>query len=737
MPFGFFKKSQGAAAPMPMENSASAEQKQPEKSLSMFKFKKADSTKKLTNYLGHLLDTSRINYEAAQYNGVKIAGADSPTNKTILGNYEAVLTQAAYMSRLSYEPNNVIAQACNLVNYNPVVFNTGLSMIRQAHSRGSSLQKAVNKAVAFAKSKQAPADPNFYGPKPVSVLSQPFIGNGAILNEQAKDGVGLIDNVSTPYFIQIVDYRGYSGASPHAGSKVLYISFRGTLSFRSTITDLKGAPRNLMQMMECARMRGDGGSNITGVDAFKEYLDTAAEQGAKLSAHGGFVQNLIPVVGNACYLLDNSFLGDGTVDNIIVTGHSLGGANATLFAMLLAAMKKAGAASLARPSIHCITFGAPKLLSDYSRLVFNQLLDEGYMTLDRVANRAAHAGAFLSIIHVDPIPVLPLPYVHPGYMILKTEIKTQSRTGRSKSISNIREMFAGIPQPGKMNFNNLPTYKEFLNCFDRIPPMDDASYDLYVNNAPFGTIYENMLKIKGIINKNPQKILETYQYISQVIVKAILGFPGKIDENQVKSEAESLAADAESAESVISKIKDEGVEGQVGGLSLIGKSATAYKNATVARGPNHIVYGCKKNITPFLCHLGTMGIGFIGNLKNVALNRVPYAKLVKEGQMLHVVEVIKKDAPHRIQCKYTIDPEMNGPQPSAPRAFNKTRRLINNKNYRNRIINKSRATLKNVSNKASSTIKRLGAKVSAYNAANLGISGAKAASRLLGAMVKP
>ena len=68
----------------------------------------------------------------------------SNENLKLFGRYEAVLTQAAYMSRLVYEPAKVIADAANFVNYNPVGFNTALTLAKgkyfdHCHRRFTSL----------------------------------------------------------------------------------------------------------------------------------------------------------------------------------------------------------------------------------------------------------------------------------------------------------------------------------------------------------------------------------------------------------------------------------------------------------------------------------------------------------------------------------------------------------------------------------------------------------------------
>jgi hypothetical protein len=86
---------------------------------------------------------------------------------------------------------------------------------------------------------------------------------------------------------------------------------------------------------------------------------------------------------------------------IFLTGHSLGGAFATMFGYLLAE-------SHISP-VHIVTFGAPALMGDGGRNRFNEHLDQGRVTLDRV------------VCNGDPIPLLPPRYSHPGFRPLATE----------------------------------------------------------------------------------------------------------------------------------------------------------------------------------------------------------------------------------------------------------------------------------------------------------------------------
>jgi hypothetical protein len=552
--------------------------------------------KKLTTYLDTVLPQG---YTDLPYNGKSVTVPDYSPYLNAVGQYEAVLTQAAYFSRLAYEMNPVIASAMQLVTHNPVVFNTGLAMIRRKFSR-------------------------YNQPTDMTVKRETELGKGCVLYK--KHGI-----VETPCHIQVVDYRGKVSGCPHPGKKVLYISFRGTISLKSALTDAKAVFQNLGSLVQNCEMQG-----VRGNMAFAEYIQGAEQYRSTVpplnkvnpfGAHFGFIENLIPVMPDICKLLELEYLADNTVDKIVVTGHSLGGANATLAALVLAGFKRAGISCLQRPSLHCITFGAPKLLHDYSRNVFNSLLDEGILTLDRVANRmknlvlaATSMGAAINLV-----PTIPPNMVHPGYMVLKTEIKTQSRTGRSKNISDLRKMFAGISEGGLLGlqFNGLPTYTEFLNCFTRV--MTDGDYKSLIGKLPFGTLYYgskegSYSKIKTIVATILQVSPESPE-LSATEVEAK-------EDASASSEAAGVSGNTGEEAAV-----EEGEEGQQAGGGVL---TDMYKQTTVERGPNHIVYSCAKNISGLSCHMGYMGISYNGGVKNVSLSRPPFATFLPEGNTLRV-----------------------------------------------------------------------------------------------------
>lgn len=133
---------------------------------------------------------------------------------------------------------------------------------------------------------------------------------------------------------------------------------------------------------------------------------------------------------------------------LFITGHSLGGAYASLFAFIVAECHKEQFPFI--DTSHLITFGAPTLLSDTARNTFNKYLDSGFLTLDRVVSQAK------TLLVIDAIPSIPVGFSHPGYQPLKTELYRtglsfkgpEEATGRAYQLKNIEGVFVSKKQVG-------------------------------------------------------------------------------------------------------------------------------------------------------------------------------------------------------------------------------------------------------------------------------------------------
>jgi hypothetical protein len=118
---------------------------------------------------------------------------------------------------------------------------------------------------------------------------------------------------------------------------------------------------------------------------------------------------------------------------LFITGHSLGGAYATIFGLIMAECRAVSFPGL--QSIHIVSFGSPTVLGDGTRNTFNAHLDSGKLTLDRVVSY----GMFSKVS--DIIPSIPVGFSHPGFQPLRTELYPEKKTGRAYNIEMIRKVY--------------------------------------------------------------------------------------------------------------------------------------------------------------------------------------------------------------------------------------------------------------------------------------------------------
>ena len=151
---------------------------------------------------------------------------------------------------------------------------------------------------------------------------------------------------------------------------------------------------------------------------------------------------------------------------LFITGHSLGGAYASLFAFILAEGKVTGSLPIMAKitSIHLISFGAPCILGENARNTFNAHLDSGLITLDRVVSQKVAARSAATQLLVggivgpnDVIPTIPAGFVHPGYRPLNNPLKNfqPEAKGRPYSIDYVRKFYGA---PAKTRYREPATW---------------------------------------------------------------------------------------------------------------------------------------------------------------------------------------------------------------------------------------------------------------------------------------
>jgi hypothetical protein len=220
----------------------------------------------------------------------------------------------------------------------------------------------------------------------------------------------------------------------------IIVSFKGSSTIQNFIDDLKSMkPTDFSTAIKQIGLQVEGLGNVA----------------------GGFVFPLLHAFMALKTALKQRMNGK-SVNRLFVTGHSLGGAYATLFSWMLALLKKSGDPEVQSiQTIHIVTFGAPLLFSDKARNQFNSLLDEGLLTLDRVVSqqiasiKTAVAGTLgKAASGADIIPTIPPGFSHPGFQPLITEFFPE-KGGRPYGFQAIRATY-GVASP--KSYRNSSTW---------------------------------------------------------------------------------------------------------------------------------------------------------------------------------------------------------------------------------------------------------------------------------------
>ena len=539
---------------------------------------------------------------------------DKETMK-VLGMYEARLTQAAYFSRLAYTNNQVILGTLHSINTNPLVFNTALSIVDALYK-----QKKL----------------------PTKVALQPFMGVGKMLK----------NNHEEPCHMQLIDYSAAATGCPYPGKKVLYITFRGTNNLKAAITDAKVAWRKLEDAFASPRMFGASGTEVFAQEFGQKRSGVNYSGVNPFGGHRGFISNVRHVLDKVCSEIESRFAPAG-FDTIVVTGHSLGGANASLAAMLLGGFKRHFATKginnvFASATLHCITFGAPALLTAYSRDVFNKMLIDKHLSLDRVTNRVRYMSepGLVPGAKMDLVPYIAAFFFSPGFSIGHGEFYPVARTGRSKDITEVRKLFTGMRRDkswfgASQKFNEIPTYPEFLECFD--PLLADVYGKLILKNS-FGTVYQRFnpaentrvdLFVKKGLNISPTTVIIVEQPTQDPIIP-------EMDEVAAVTQTAVAAVTSESAQAQAAEAADPSTSDPVqagGAWSLFGTPPTpapapaqapttpltqtpsdeGFKQLAKQYGSNQVVYRPQLNIASLSAHLAYMGISYMGVLRHAGI----------------------------------------------------------------------------------------------------------------------
>jgi hypothetical protein len=569
---------------------------------------------KWTTYLAYQLKQDLTN--PVNTNPVNTNPANTNPVNTLL-KYEALLTQCSYLSRMAYCQADIFCRMTQHLDVTPNAFNNYIRAIEKIYD------KLFNYKCSYD-SRYIQKHPQF------AKYFNPFSGinRSKNLNQQIQSADAKFNNTNIKnttligFFVQNTEHMNvylyvYSPKedSRFNTQKTLFIAFKGSSSINDFIHDLKSAAKEdlflselnevpsrsseieLMEMQggddpllhpgekygkktENNKSRQSEQSTLefkkNNSGELKPFIQQSQNNKKKIipgKAGYGFIHVLKPSIQEICKRIEE--LKSHNFDRIIITGHSLGGALASLFGYYL----KKYNSNLVNVPIHVVTFGACCVFDAPGRNEFNSFLNisDSVFTLDRVTS------------NFDPVIVLPVDLDHPGYTLLRKELRAFTNTGRTNEIGEIRKML-GLDRG--YDGNDLLLSEKFVDLFTN-------SQD-FKGTGKFDTdLYRSKFRIKfGSNAKEQQLILEKAMPDAKPA--------------EIRGLFKTIESDAGN------KRYDD--SDQQGGLHnpfskekrIPQKLAKdEYKKQTEKKMPNQIQYSCYKTMTIGVCHASYMGVSYM------------------------------------------------------------------------------------------------------------------------------
>ena len=493
--------------------------------------------------------------------------------------YEALLTQCSYLSRMAYCPGDIFCRMTQHLDVTPNAFNNYIRVIEKIYGNLFNYKCSYD-------SKYIQENQRF---------KEYFNPISSFNNNDNPIGFFVRNNKNLNAYLYVHDNLN----SKFNNEKTLFISFKGSSSINDFIHDMKSATKSdrlLSELNETTEKTMTGGltmesknrniemQNISNITTNNPINNTVANTNSTKNTSSnnnkvfgkagyGFIDILKESIPELCQKIDE--LKSQKFARVIITGHSLGGALASLFGYYLKKYKP----DLINVPIHVVTFGACCVFDAPGRNEFNEFLNisDSVFTLDRVTT------------NFDPVIILPVDLDHPGYTLLRDEIKAFTNTGRTNEIREIRKM---LGLTSGYDGNDLLLSEKFVDLFTNAQDFKGTGRydtDLYRSKyrIKFGTnAKEQQLILKKAMpdaNDNIRDLFKTIE--SEIANKRYNNQTGVLLEDEKKKKQE---------QDIATKI---------------------YKTKTKEIMPNQIQYNCYKTMSMGFCHGVYMGVSYMTVLR--------------------------------------------------------------------------------------------------------------------------
>ena len=493
--------------------------------------------------------------------------------------YEALLTQCSYLSRMAYCPGDIFCRMTQHLDVTPNAFNNYIRVIEKIYGNLFNYKCSYD-------SKYIQENQRF---------KEYFNPISSFNNNDNPIGFFVRNNKNLNAYLYVHDNLN----SKFNNEKTLFISFKGSSSINDFIHDMKSATKSdrlLSELNETTEKTMTGGltmesknrniemQNISNITTNNPINNTVANTNSTKNTSSnnnkvfgkagyGFIDILKESIPELCQKIDE--LKSQKFARVIITGHSLGGALASLFGYYLKKYKP----DLINVPIHVVTFGACCVFDAPGRNEFNEFLNisEPIFTLDRVTT------------NFDPVIILPVDLDHPGYTLLRDEIKAFTNTGRTNEIREIRKM---LGLTSGYDGNDLLLSEKFVDLFTNAQDFKGTGrYDT--------DLYRSKYRIKFGTNAKEQQL---------ILKKAMPDANDNIRElfKTIESETANKRYNNQTG-GLLEDVKKKKQEQDI--------ATKIYKTKTKEIMPNQIQYNCYKTMSMGFCHGVYMGVSYMTVLR--------------------------------------------------------------------------------------------------------------------------